>query len=358
VNDEQLHGPRDIPAAEPNDSAASAAVDHEVDRVDHVPALSWVVAIVGVIIVGLFFLVNSAIQQTLTATTTIETAADRGPRLPLPPLVLSRMRIRDTIYTTDSLYLDVDLSRQDVTVRFRDGSSRRFLISSGNRFLRDGMATPTGVFTVQNQVPLAISKQFNDARLHHWIGIQGGVGFHGLDGSGYYGYLGVRPSSHGCVRMSRHEIAEMYKLVHPGALIVVHYGDPARVVAFCQNDDTVGAHVIDSAAVYDRGLGRDRLQVLMSGGYWTKPVPRLVHLARQRVRWGMAIGEASRIPRQELPASRFLADFSQHLPVARRDQAVVGTERSAGEVADLVRAIALRDKRADSLDRTAGMLGD
>jgi L,D-transpeptidase catalytic domain len=251
----------------------------------------------------------------------------RVPSVAPPAMVLSRMKVLDTVYTTDSVYLDVNLTKQNVAVRFRNGKSHTFRISSGNKFIREGMSTPAGLFTVQNMVPMAISRQFNDARLHHWIGIQGGVGFHGLDGNGYYGYLGVRPSSHGCVRMAREEIAEMYKLVHPGALIMVHYGNPARMVAFCDVADTAGAIVIDSAAVYNRGLGKERLRALYEGRFWVDPGPRLVHLARQRVRWGMEIGESSRIPKQEMPRASYLDRPNAILRIPRPDRSRVETLR-------------------------------
>lgn len=317
---------------------------------------------VGVSIAIMLAVAGTFVFNTIShGTPAVDGGADERARaafMPLPSLVLSRMKVRDTVYTTDSLYLDVNLAKQTVAVRFRDGSSRRFLISSGNPYIREGMSTPVGVYTVQNQVPMALSKQFNNARLHHWIGVQGGVGFHGLDGSGYYGNLGVRPSSHGCIRMSREEIAQMYKLVHPGALIVIHYGSPARVVAFCEPSDTVGSQVIDSAAVYDRGLGTDRMASLMGGTYWTKPVRRLVHLAGQRFRWGMQIGDADKIPKQQLPESPVLADFAQHIPVVQSDVVALRNDRYAGRLADTLRAIAMRERMADSTDRTSGMMGD
>jgi hypothetical protein len=258
-----------------------------------------------------------------------------------PPMVLSRMPLLDTVYTTDNLYLDVNLKRQSVTVHFRDGGSRTFRISSGNPAIREGIATPAGLFTVQNMQPMAISKQFNDARLHHWIGIQGGVGFHGLDGNGYYGTLGVRPSSHGCVRMAREEIAEMYKLVHPGALIMVHNESPARVIAFCDPSDTADATLIDSASVYNKALGKERLRALYNGTYWTAPVPRIVHLARQRVRWGMEIGDRKKIVRQELPRMTYTAGFNRFLAAATTDRTWGGPMDDA--------TLAMLRKSSDSL---------
>jgi hypothetical protein len=186
------------------------------------------------------------------------------------------------------------------------------------------MSTPTGVFTVQNMTPMAISKQFNNAKLHHWIGVQGGVGFHGLDGSGYYGYLGKRPSSHGCMRMSREEISDMYNLVHPGALITVHYGDPARVIAFCDVVDTAGAELIDSSSVFNRKLGSQRLQSLLEGKMWVDPQPRLVHLAHQRLRWGMSMADARRIPKQEIPKQKSFSVVRQYLPSMEPDLSHAG----------------------------------
>jgi hypothetical protein len=247
--------------------------------------------------------------------------------LPPSPLVLSYLRPLDTIYTTDSVYMEVNLTRQDVTVHKRGGGSQSFLISSGTPYISEGMSTPTGVFTVQNMTPMAISKQFNNARLHHWIGVQGGIGFHGLDGSGYYGYLGKRPSSHGCMRMAREEISDMYELVHTGALITVHYGEPARVIAFCDADDTAGAELIDSTSVFNRKLGSQRLQTLLDGKMWVDPQPRLVHLARQRLRWGMSMADARRIPKQQIPERKAFGVMRYYLPSMEPDLSHTGIAR-------------------------------
>lgn len=253
-------------------------------------------------------------------------------------LVLSHVRILDTIYTTDSIYLDVDLSRQHVTVINRNGSRASFPISSGNKSIKDAIATPTGVFTVQSKTPLAISKQFKNAKLYWWVGVQGGVGFHGLDGNGYYWNLGKRPSSHGCIRMAREDVQKMYGMVHSGALIRVHDGDPARVVQFCRPGDTLGALVIDSAAVHNRNLGRARFHSIMAGLYWTNPQPRLVHLAGRRFRWGMEIGQSSKIPTQKLPESMLLRPLpmkrSMVVPDRSRPSTLDAWDLDAARIAD------------------------
>lgn len=266
---------------------------------------------------------------------------------PVPPsdLVLSHMRLVDTVYTLDSVYLEVNLKRQIVMVRFRNGNYRTFRISSGNPNISEGIATPAGLFTVQNMTPMALSKQFNNARLHHWIGIQGGVGFHGLDGSGYYGNLGVRPSSHGCVRMSREEIAEMYKLVHPGAMILVHSENPGRVVAFAQPSDTVGARYIDSASVYNKALGKERMQMLMEGNYWNSKEPQIVHRAGQRLRWGMSIGDVRKIPRQQPPKPESYAGLFTR-PRTDADQSYVDQSMGLSGVEREIQAAFEKERKA------------
>jgi hypothetical protein len=290
--------------------------------VDRIYRMLGSIAIVAIVMLGgMLIVLTGGADGTIVEAAELSPDDSAGAHSGVAPsrLILSHLKLRDTVYTTDSVYLEVNLTKQNVTVHQRSGAASTFLISSGNPFIREGMSTPMGVFTVQNMTPLALSKQFNNARLHHWIGVQGGVGFHGLDGSGYYGYLGVRPSSHGCLRMAREAIKSMYGLVHPGALIMVHGGDPARVVAFCDPDDTVGAELIDSAKVFDRSLGKGRLQALMEGRAWLEPQPRLVHMASQRLRWGMEIGKGSKIPRQQLPDHFSLAGADELISASVSD---------------------------------------
>lgn len=148
---------------------------------------------------------------------------------------------RDTAFVFGDRYMILDLKTQQVTLFVRDSAKRIFNISSGNPYISEGMETPTGIFTIMSKSPLAISKQFNDAKLHSWMGINGNIGFHGLDGNGYYWNLGKRPSSHGCVRISREDGKKLYGLVPLGTPIFVVKGAPVIIPAFSRDNDVINA---------------------------------------------------------------------------------------------------------------------
>lgn len=268
------------------------------------------IGLAGLVGAFLFLSLGNTRPQTLESSPVEDQAAAslRNGGEPLRPsrYIEGHRDIRDTVYTTDSIYLLVDLQKQNVTVVNRNGSSRSFLISSGTPYVSEGMSTPTGIFTVQYMTPMAISRQFNDARLHNWIGVYGGVGFHGLDGSGYYGHLGKRPSSHGCIRMAREAIKEMYDIVHVGAIIHVRDQEPARVVAFCDPVNPPDGELIDSVRARTRGLGDARLKALYAGRLYVEPHRPLVHSARTRIDWRIDPGLKTKVVRQEIPRTMTL----------------------------------------------------
>jgi hypothetical protein len=91
--------------------------------------------IVGVVVVvalgGLLVLLNSLNHvELMPAASVLASSFDAtdsvgvSRALPPSPLVLSYLRPLDTIYTTDSVYLEVNLTRQNVTVHQRNGGSR------------------------------------------------------------------------------------------------------------------------------------------------------------------------------------------------------------------------------------------
>ncbi len=142
------------------------------------------------------------------------------------------LRAKDTVYLLGNNYIEITLKNQTATLFRRADSSITYKISSGTDMIPEGLVTPDGLYTVQSKSPIATSKQFNDAELFNWIGFNGNVGFHGLKGTGYYWLLGKRPSSHGCVRISREDGAELYKRVSLGSPVLVYHDEPAVVLKF------------------------------------------------------------------------------------------------------------------------------
>lgn len=142
------------------------------------------------------------------------------------------LRAKDTVYLLGNNYIEITLKTQSATLYRRGDTSITYKISSGTDMIPEGLETPDGLYTVQSKSPIATSKQFNNAELYNWIGFNGNVGFHGLKGNGYYWLLGKKPSSHGCVRISREDGAELYKQVTLGSPVLVYHDEPALVLKF------------------------------------------------------------------------------------------------------------------------------
>ena len=153
----------------------------------------------------------------------------------LPEMQFEFLGKKDTFFVQGDNYIEVSLKRQVARVVSRNDSGFSFKISSGNPALLKGEETPTGIFTVQEKSPLAISKQFKNAELYNWIGFNGNVGFHGLKGNGYYSLLGKRASSHGCIRITREDGEKLYKKVKTGTPVIVFDSEPARILAFSKD---------------------------------------------------------------------------------------------------------------------------
>jgi hypothetical protein len=144
---------------------------------------------------------------------------------------------KDTIYILSDNYIEISLKEQVARLIKKNESVITYHISTGNPSLKKGLETPPGLYTVQSKSPVAISKQFNNAKMYNWIGFNGNFGFHGLDGRGYYYNLGKRPSSHGCVRISREDGEALYKAVKRGTPVIVFHDKPARTLVFSKLSD-------------------------------------------------------------------------------------------------------------------------
>ncbi len=194
-----------------------------------------------------------------------------------PPIPLLFSPVKDTIYVLGDEYIEICLKTQTAKLVQRNGNSFEYKISTGNPFISQGIETTTGVFTVQSKSPKAISKQFNNAELFWWVGFNGNIGFHGLAGNSYYHHLGVRSSSHGCVRISREDGKDLYEKVRVGTPVIVYKYEPARIFAFADFDDyarSPSAILLDDDASIRRFLS-NRLDNLYQGKAHTRNKTRV-----------------------------------------------------------------------------------
>lgn len=140
--------------------------------------------------------------------------------------------VKDTVYTDKDMWLEVRVDKQHVYEHWRDGRVVSFPVSSGNKLIHQAVEARPGLFAIFYRNEHHKSTQFDDASLYHFQTFNQGIGFHALDGTGYYHNLGVRPSSHGCIRMSHADAKQLYKDAEMGTLVIAHTGNSKRTVAF------------------------------------------------------------------------------------------------------------------------------
>lgn len=260
--------------------------------------------------------IYSLMAAGVVSATAAGTANEGAAKQVVPVTTFIYREVPDTVYVLGNLYLEVSLEEQYVRAWFRDGSKLEFPVSSGSKFVSKGIETPSGIYTVQSKNPMAISKQFENAKLHWWIGIHGNIGFHGLDGNGYYRHLGRRPSSHGCLRMAREDIKELFAAVKIGVPVLVYKERPARVLAFADTTDARiwNAEVLASMNAEQRGLMEQRLKNIYAGRAWENSHRMVVMDGTKMKRGGYDVGLAELMPLRQERNMNAIASYAQPMP--------------------------------------------
>lgn len=115
--------------------------------------------------------------------------------------------------------IQVDLASQTMRVTTPGGGAYRWAISSG----RTGFRTPTGVYGAQRLARMHYSSKYDDAPMPHSIFFRGGYAIHATSSVGLLG----RPASHGCIRLSPANAAQLFAMVKQhGARIAISGGAP------------------------------------------------------------------------------------------------------------------------------------
>ncbi|MCI4679425.1 L,D-transpeptidase [Rhodoblastus acidophilus] len=114
--------------------------------------------------------------------------------------------------------ISINLSTQRMDVRSSDGQSYSWPISSA----RAGYVTPRGVYSATSLQRMHYSKKYHNSPMPHSIFFRGGYAIHGTYATRSLG----RPASHGCVRISPANAAQLYSLVRAEGATIRISGSP------------------------------------------------------------------------------------------------------------------------------------
>jgi L,D-transpeptidase catalytic domain len=205
--------------------------------------------------------------------------------------------IRDTVYTDRDLWLELRIDQQMLYVHYRDGKTKNYPVSSGNKFLDRGIESRPGLFAIFRKEEIHLSSQFENARMNWYMPYNMGIGFHGLPNTGYYGNLGVRPSSHGCIRMRNEDARQLFKECDLGTIVLAHRGETARVVAFApdgfKNESEYTKEDYMKIMAYNLGA-------IMEGKYLIDLPKRLIIDGKIIPVSGINVSSVSKIPEKQM----------------------------------------------------------
>ena len=210
--------------------------------------------------------------------------------------------LRDTVYTLKDHFIEVNLLTQYATLYSRDGSVMKIPVSSGTEKVEEGIDTREGLFVLQWKEKKLYSEQFDSTLMLYWMGFNGGIGFHALEGKSYYKYLGKKNVSHGCVRMSREDAEMLYSLLEKGTPILVYKGNAAIKISFTEESDNY-THLTYKQL---RNSLPERYSVLYNGEYFLKIDQKLLLDEKNVPASGLPVGDASLIPPKQSVISPYL----------------------------------------------------
>jgi len=207
--------------------------------------------------------------------------------------------LRDTIYTMKDHVVEVNLATHQATVRFRNGAIKQFPISGGNKNIEEGVDTKEGLFVLQWKSKKQYSTQFDSTLMLYWMGFNGGIGFHALATNGYYRYLGKKNVSHGCVRISRKDAEELYKILERGTPVLIHKGNSAITVSFGGSGEVYKYYPFDKL----KNILSQRFTALYNGRYFLENKYKILIDEENVKSSGLPIGNADKIPSKQIITS-------------------------------------------------------
>ncbi|CAN5564916.1 hypothetical protein BH10BAC5_BH10BAC5_19910 [soil metagenome] len=213
--------------------------------------------------------------------------------------------ILDTVYTDKDNWLELRIHEQYVYQHWRDGHTVKYPVSTGNKALDKGLESRPGLFAVFVKEEHHQSSQFDNADMYHFMPFNQGIGFHSINGTGYYGSLGVRPSSHGCIRMKHEDVQKMFGQTEMGTLVLAHNGSYARTVAFAPKNYNPKKEQNYSKEEYQKMLAENLFNVLNGKYYVTEKKffvvdPSVIPKSGVYVSYDVKVPEKQQIPKESL----------------------------------------------------------
>ncbi len=174
--------------------------------------------------------------------------------------------LKDTVYTDKDCWLELRIDQQMLYQHWRDGKVEKYAISTGNKYLSRSIESRPGLFAIFVKEEHHESSQYNNAVMLYFMPFNQGIGFHALNGTGYYGNLGVRPSSHGCIRMRHDDVRKVFRECPLGTLVLAHRGSTARIVGFAPQGYENKEELTKDEEKY---LLAENLYNILEGNYFT-----------------------------------------------------------------------------------------
>jgi len=212
--------------------------------------------------------------------------------------------IKDTVYTEFDCWLELRIDRQMLYQHWRNGKVESYPVSTGNKYLSRSIESRPGLFTVFFKELHHESSQYHNADMYNFMPFNQGIGFHSLNGTGYYGALGKMPSSHGCIRMRHQDVQKIYKDCPIGTLVLATRGNSCRTIGFAPKD-------YKNDKEYDKdelkAMLSENLYNILEGKYYVADRKYFVVNPDIIPRSGIYIGYDRKIPeKQVLPKSKYV----------------------------------------------------
>ncbi len=206
-------------------------------------------------------------------------------------------KLRDTVYTAEDIWLELRIDLQMLYAHHRDGRTVSYPVSTGQPYASKSVESRPGLYAIFLKEEVHLSSQFNNARMNYYMPYNMGIGFHGLPGTGYYGHLGVRPSSHGCIRMRNEDVRELFGKCSIGTLVLSHKGKSTRIVAFAPKDFKNDAEYTKED--YHKLLAYN-LGSMLEGKYFINPPKRFILDGTMIPRSGINVSSTDNIPEKQI----------------------------------------------------------